>query len=153
MLSFYPLNTLKFDVTERVIVTHTKETDYLQGIAQEINGTVEKGTAAIGFFEDDYKLEKFVDSAHWRKFRHPSILSGKAKEDNRKLFINKAASSKQVTAATAAFGRGTDFFCKDSALEEKGGFTLFKHSFPLKNRKKLKSKEEPQDKAITDLTV
>ena len=52
---------------------------------------------------------------------HANELTSKISKEDRNYVIKKATTPGQVTIATAAFGRGTDFFCKDRKQHDKGG--------------------------------
>ena len=97
---------------------------YHQSIADQIKKATDKGGAALVFFEDDDRLLDFRRSSHWRDIRNGLVLDSRTKKDNRDYIIRKAATSRQVTIATAPFGRGTDFFMKDRKLEESGGMVV-----------------------------
>ena len=140
MPSVYPGQRLIFEVQGRGIEVHSKNDDYLQNIAQEINGMVRKGRAAIAFFKDEAKLHEFVNSSHWRKFPHANILDGKANKNDRNHRINKAATSKQVTVATSAFGRGTDFFCTDETFLDKGGLHIIQTFLSIEKSEEIQIK-------------
>mmetsp|Transcript_2002 Transcript_2002/g.2902 ORF Transcript_2002/g.2902 Transcript_2002/m.2902 type:complete len:427 (+) Transcript_2002:3-1283(+) len=85
---------------------------------------ISNNRSAIAFFENDLRLIEFQKSSYWGQFRHANALLSTVEKETRKYIINKAATSKQVTIASAAFGRGTDFFCKDSKLENSGGMLV-----------------------------
>jgi hypothetical protein len=122
--SVYGPNNLSFDKTDRGIAVETEKGRHLQEIANTMKQAINQGRSAIAFFENDDRLIEFQKSSHWRQFRHANVLSSTTDKETRKYIINKAATTKQVTIATAVFGRGTDFFCKDSSLESAGGMLV-----------------------------
>ena len=135
--SVYGMNNLIFDKFGRGILIETEPSRHLQAIANEMHQAVSQGRAVIAFFESEQRLLEFSKSTHWRKFRHANILSSTLNKEERKYVINKAATSKQVTIATAAFGRGTDFFCKDSQLEAAGGMLVIQTFLSVQRSEEL----------------
>jgi len=122
--SVYPASNLTFDKAGSGITIETEKRRYFQSITEEVNKATTKGGSAIVFFETDERLTEFKKSEFWSRFRHGNVLSSATNKETRNFVIKKAATSKQVTIATTAFGRGTDFFCKDKKLEDAGGMVV-----------------------------
>ena len=122
--SVYGLNKLTFDRAGRGITIENDRKRYLQEVANTMQQALNEGRSAIAFFETDERLLEFKKSSHWRQFRNGNILLSTTEKETRKYIINKAATSQQVTISTAIFGRGTDFFCKDTKLESNGGMVV-----------------------------
>jgi preprotein translocase subunit SecA len=53
--------------------------------------------------------------------RHKKLLTEDMPSTEKSFVISKAATAGQITLSTAVFGRGTDFFCKDEAVQSNGG--------------------------------
>ena len=69
--------------------------------------------------------------------RHVNALTSASSRTTRQHVIKKAATSGQITATTAIFGRGTDFFCKDSRLEEAGGMKVIQSFLSLSKSEEI----------------
>jgi von Willebrand factor type A domain len=52
---------------------------------------------------------------------YKSVLKESMSAAEKDFVIGKAATAGQITFASAVFGRGTDFFCKDSEVHARGG--------------------------------
>ena len=102
-------------------ITVSEEKDHHLNIAGSIRLQVSAKRAVIVFFENITKLRDFLDSSHCRGLADVNVLQETVDERERDRVIRKAATSSQVTLATAVFGRGTDFFCHDPELKEAGG--------------------------------
>ena len=102
-------------------ITVSEEKDHHLNIAGSIRQQVSAKRAVIAFFENSTKLRDFLDSSHCRGLADVNVLQETLDERERDRVIRKAATSSQVTLATAVFGRGTDFFCHDPELKEAGG--------------------------------
>jgi hypothetical protein len=76
----------------------------------------------IVFFRDSSELDEFVRSPTYRQLsRHKKLLTEDMPSTEKSFVISKAATAGQITLSTAVFGRGTDFFCKDEAVQSSGG--------------------------------
>ena len=122
--SVYGLSKLEFDVGGRGIVIEEEMGRYHQSIADRIKRATDKGGAALVFFEDDARLQAFRRCSHWRNIRNGLVLDSSTTRENCDYIVRKAATSRQVTIATAPFGRGTDFFTMDRNLEDSGGMVV-----------------------------
>lgn len=72
--------------------------------------------AVLVFFESKNYLEEFYNSNVFRRSQYASnveILTESANHDEKENTIRKATQSGRVTLLTKAFGRGTDFKCRD----------------------------------------
>ena len=122
--SLYPKSIFDFDKAGRGILIESEMNRYLQTIMEEIEDATMKGRSAIVFFETDERLEAFKRSNFWKRVRNGNVLISSSSKKDRDYAIVKAATPKQVTISTAIFGRGTDFFCKDTKLEDAGGMKV-----------------------------
>ncbi|KAJ1462963.1 hypothetical protein M885DRAFT_430298, partial [Pelagophyceae sp. CCMP2097] len=87
-----------------------------------MNLVTDDGRAVIVFFADEDRLAEYRGSPFWAKVRgHKSELTSKLSRDERNYVIKKATTRGYVTLATAVFGRGTDFFCKDRRQDDAEG--------------------------------
>lgn len=120
--SVYSRTNFKFDKADNGIYFEKDESDYYHRLLTEITTAIRSGRGVIVFFEDKTKLIKFVDNPVYRRLsRHKNILTDTTNSMEKEYIINKAATAGQITLSTAIFGRGTDFFCKDDAVEKNGG--------------------------------
>jgi hypothetical protein len=103
-------------VEEGVSNFFLKITDEISRVA-----TKQKG-AVIVFFYDSKRLNEYTSSAIYKKLgRKKETLTENKSANEKAHIISKAATAGQITICTAVFGRGTDFFSKDDALENNGG--------------------------------
>ena len=76
----------------------------------------------IVFFYDSSELNEFICSPTYPKLsQHKKLLTEDMPTTEKSYVISKAATAGQITPSTAVFGRGTDFFCKDEAVQSNGG--------------------------------
>ena len=73
--------------------------------------------ARMNAFALDLQSRK-IENPHWKP---PLQLSDMLSESERESVVIKAARPYAVTLMTRAYGRGTDFACRDSALVKNGG--------------------------------
>jgi preprotein translocase subunit SecA len=98
------------------------ESDFYHRLLTEITLVTRSKRSVIVFFSNTSALQKFVDNPVYRRLgRHKNTLTESTNSSDKEYIINKAATAGQITLSTAIFGRGTDFFCKDKAVEENGG--------------------------------
>lgn len=119
--SVYGKKNLKFDLSNTGLKVETDIDTYFRSIAQRVTDEINDGGAALVFFENEKRLEEFKKSRYYSTFKYGKVLDSKMDSETRNFHINKTATSTQVTWSTAAFGRGTDFFCMDRKLEKNGG--------------------------------
>lgn len=82
--------------------------------------TAEK-RAVIVFFKDMASVKEFTLSPFYHKFgRQKRVLAEDMVASEKDFVTIKAATAKQITICPAVFGRGTDFFCKDTKVEKSG---------------------------------
>jgi len=103
------------------------EDDYMTALADEVDnrlqGKIEgPKRAVLIFFETKERLNQFYNSKHFylRKSR-ALIISEELSPEEKDLYIKRATMSGQVTLLTKAFGRGTDFICRDPIVISNGG--------------------------------
>jgi uncharacterized protein YegL len=121
--SVYGKSNFNFDKVGDGVSIEEGASNFFQKITDEISkiATNEK-RAVIVFFKDSKRLKEYISSAFYRKLGRKKEILTESKNANEKRFvISKAATAGQITICTAVFGRGTDFFCKDKALEKSGG--------------------------------
>jgi uncharacterized protein YegL len=121
--SVYGQSNFTFDKVGDGVSIERGESDFFQKITEEISKVATKQKrAVIVFFNDTKRLMEYTSSAFYRKLGRKKVILTENKSGNEKAFvISKAATTGQITICTAVFGRGTDFFCKDDALENNGG--------------------------------
>eukprot|EP00438_Fugacium_kawagutii_P033228 Skav228412 [mRNA] locus=scaffold1325:62493:65111:+ [translate_table: standard] len=95
--------------------------DFHQEIASAIQEKIQRRRAVIVFFHDEPGLEEFRRSSFCAKLPAVQVLVEKLSYDEKASVIKKAANTRQITLATAPFGRGSDFVSYDEKLEENGG--------------------------------
>ena len=121
--SVYGHSNFSFDKAGYGVSIERGISDFFQKITDEISRVATKQKrAVIVFFEGSKRLSEYVSSAFYRKLGRKKEILTENKNANEKAFvISKAATAGQITICTAVFGRGTDFFSKDDALDKNGG--------------------------------
>jgi len=121
--SVYGQSNFIFDKVGEGVSIEKGTGDYFLKITEQISNLSSKHKrAVIVFFKDSKRLKEYTSSAFYRKLgRKKEILTEDKNANEKDHIISKAATTGQVTICTAVFGRGTDFFCKDEALEKSGG--------------------------------
>ena len=92
----------------------------------QIKSKFDEGRAILVVFRDQVQMNKFaldvqsrkIENPHWKP---PLQLSDMLSESERESVVIKAARPYAVTLMTRAYGRGTDFACRDSGLVKNGG--------------------------------
>ncbi|KAL7565546.1 hypothetical protein ACA910_003823 [Epithemia clementina (nom. ined.)] len=122
--SVYGQSNFSFDKAGSGVQVEKGKSDYFHSITDKIVQERKQKRAVIVFFPDKDRLDEYAKSAFYRKLERPNNIA-LLKEDmlaaDKEFVISKAATSGQVTFCTAAFGRGTDFFCKDDRVQLAGG--------------------------------
>ena len=131
MPSVYGETQLKFDHAGGAINIEGSEDAFHRKITDETNHKIREGRAVIVFFEAG-RLDAYRSSAYFKKVPHANVLDESLDPKTRDYVIRKAATHGQATFASEAFGRGTDFFCKDSKLTNAGGVHVLQTFFALK---------------------
>ena len=131
MPSVYGDTQLKFDKVGNAIAIESSLDNFFRTITDQVNQKIRAGRAVIVFFEAAQRLGAFCGSAYFKKVPHANVLNESLDPKARDYVIRKAATYGQATFASAAFGRGTDFFCKDSKLAEAGGVHVLQAFFSL----------------------
>jgi len=120
--SVYGQSNFQFDKAGRGIRVDMDLSDYFHSINDQIKEVTGQNRSVIVFFENNKRLQEFIDSPFYGKLgRHKKLLTENLKRTEKEFVISKAATSKQITLSTAVFGRGTDFFCKDDSVIRNGG--------------------------------
>eukprot|EP00536_Pseudo-nitzschia_multiseries_P011907 jgi/Psemu1/207274/e_gw1.432.56.1 len=121
--SVYGQSNFNFDKGGDGVSIERGISDFFQKIADETSRVATKQKrAVIVFFNDSKRLNEYVSSPFYRKLGRKKAILTENKTSNEKAFvISKAATAGQITICTAVFGRGTDFFSKDDALDDNGG--------------------------------
>jgi energy-coupling factor transporter ATP-binding protein EcfA2 len=121
--SVYGQSNFTFDRAGDGVSIEKGASDFFHKITEEISDVArDKKRAVIVFFKDSSRLDAYVASPFFRKLgRKKEILTEKRTAADKEFAISKAATTGQITLATAVFGRGTDFFCKDDTLQTSGG--------------------------------
>ncbi|VEU39667.1 unnamed protein product [Pseudo-nitzschia multistriata] len=121
--SVYGQSNFSFDKGGEGVSIEKSTSDFFQKITDETARVATKQRrAVIVFFNDSKRLNEYVKSAFYRKLGRKKEILTESKNANEKAFIiSKAATAGQITICTAVFGRGTDFFSKDDALDNNGG--------------------------------
>lgn len=131
MPSVYGETQLKFDHAGGAISIEGSDDAFHRKITDETNHKIREGRAVIVFFEAG-RLDAYRSSAYFKKVPHANVLDESLDPKTRDYVIRKAATHGQATFASEAFGRGTDFFCKDSKLTNAGGVHVLQTFFALK---------------------
>ena len=139
--SVYGTKRLVFDSSDTGIFIATTKSDYFKAIVDTINdmscskdAARKKYRAVIVFFESNARMQEFRKSEFFRQVVEKAsvnLLSENTSKDARDYYIKKAATGGQVTLATKAFGRGTDFISRDSDLNDNGGTHIVQTYFSV----------------------
>ncbi|ETO21276.1 hypothetical protein RFI_15929, partial [Reticulomyxa filosa] len=125
MPSLFGKNQLIF--AEKADIFIADKDDYFIILKKEIGDrlvgkTPETKRAVLVFFETKKQLMEFYESPHFSPIKDDTIVMT---EDNsfteKGSLIKRATSSGQVGLFTRAFGRGTDFICRDEIVASNGG--------------------------------
>ena len=127
--SVYGQSKFRFLQQEDAIKT-VVSTEFHQAIALCIQEKVKSARAIIVFFEDEGKLQNFRRSTFAAKLPAPGVLTEKLSFDEKSHIIKKAANTGQITLATSAFGRGSDFVSYDEKLQQNGGVHVLQTFVP-----------------------
>ncbi|KAK3272875.1 hypothetical protein CYMTET_18851 [Cymbomonas tetramitiformis] len=112
---------------------------FFGAITDQVNDKIRQMRAVVVFFVDSNQLSEYVASAEYTRVRtkRKTLLREQEKPKDKETAINKAASTGQVTFATAVFGRGTDFFCQDRKLLDNGGVHVIQAFFSTQKSEEL----------------
>jgi uncharacterized protein YegL/GTP-binding protein EngB required for normal cell division len=120
--SVYGKSNFFFDKAGDGIVVESTLSDYFHKITETIKAMTKSQRAVIVFFQDRQRLNEYVECANYRKLgRQKLLLTEDMSAGDKEFVINKAATACQITISSAVFGRGTDFFCKDTRVQKNGG--------------------------------
>jgi hypothetical protein len=123
--SVYGSSNFDFDKAGEGIKFENSKSDFFHRISAEITSSAKAKRAVIVFFRDSSELDEFVRSPTYRQLsRHKKLLTEDMPSTEKSFVISKAATAGQITLSTAVFGRGTDFFCKDEAVQSNGGLHI-----------------------------
>lgn len=86
-------------------------------LLEKIRKVVKNSQPALVIFKDVVELNKFNKAADWDGHGlmdyDIQYLTEKIDKEDRKTIIRSCATAEKITLATASFGRGTDFTCRD----------------------------------------
>ncbi|ETO36876.1 hypothetical protein RFI_00186, partial [Reticulomyxa filosa] len=125
MPSLFGDNNLLFAQQKDISVVN--ENDYFITLNKEIDDRLVGKTqgvkrAVLVFFETKKQLTEFHESSNFLAMKDDAIMMT---EDNsfeeKESLIKRATGSGQVGLFTKAFGRGTDFYCRDQIVSANGG--------------------------------
>lgn len=106
--SVYGESNFQFDKAGEGICIDSSLSDYFHSITRKIKEITEKKRSIIVFFENNRRLQEFVQSPFYGKLgRQKKLLTENLNRLEKEFVISKAATSKQITLSTAMFGRGT----------------------------------------------
>lgn len=80
--------------------------------------------AVMVFFESMTKLFEFYKSSDLKRVgmdKKTRIMTEETSSKDKEVLVRQAATAGSITLLTRSFGRGTDFFCYDSSLNDAGG--------------------------------
>ncbi|CAJ1966717.1 unnamed protein product [Cylindrotheca closterium] len=120
--SVYGKSNFSFDEAGDGLTIECNNSDFYHKICEDIKRVTAEKRAVVVFFKDMTSVKEFTSSPFYHKLgRQKKVLSEDMMASEKDFVINKAATAKQITICPAVFGRGTDFFCKDSKVENSGG--------------------------------
>jgi len=112
-------------------IVQSREAQFVQ-LTKQINSlVVDCPRAVIVVFETLELLRQYDTSPHCNQVWQKNLLIEDMSQVSKEFAIRKAATLRQVTLTTKAFGRGMDFMCHDDRLVEAGGTHLIATFFPL----------------------
>jgi len=120
MPSVFGDNQLKAnnDTTDVIVV---KEQDYFTSIAEEIKKKIGTKRAVLVFFDTKEHLMEFFNSPAAVILKdHIKVFTEESTQSEKETLV-KRTNSGQITLMTIAFGRGTDFVCRDNIVIDNGG--------------------------------
>ena len=132
MPSVYGRTNFGFDHAGDAISVEETIDDFHRKVTEVTNYNIRKGRAVIVFF-DSKRFHGYTSSVYFKKVQHANVLHEGVNPKDRDFVIRKAATNGQATFASEAFGRGTDFFSKDSKLDDAGGVHVLQTFFSLKS--------------------
>ena len=129
MPSVYGDNKLQF--AKEADVNIVNKDDYYFRLREQID-IKKQNRAVLVFFEKKSFLEEFYNSANVGPIKNEiqkitEEISSSPKE--KEMFIKRATSCGQITFLTRAFGRGTDFVCRDRNVISNGGVHVIQTFF------------------------
>jgi len=138
--SVYGPRDQTFDTAGEGIIMAETRGDYFKAIVNKINvfsrdPNGKKHRAIIVFFDSAKRIEEFRLSSYFRQIvDHSAVecLTEALESNDRDQIIKKASSLGQVTLATKAFGRGTDFRAGDDVVARGGVHILQTFLSPMK---------------------
>ena len=110
-------------------IRQVTEEDYFPEIARTILEMSRASRAIIVFFENELLLDEFRRSPSGTTLPSHQLLLEKHSSEEKDRVITMAANTRQITLATAPFGRGSDFVSYDDKLQENGGVHILQ-TFP-----------------------
>jgi hypothetical protein len=111
----------KLDFPEEQAVKAYSSDDYFREIIADIQNKL-TGRAVLVFFENKEALNAFYQSKEFEMFKQKAILLTEETDvGDKDRLIKQASSFEQITLSTRAFGRGTDFICRDANVKKNGG--------------------------------
>ena len=125
--SLFGKKNLIFD--PQVNITIENEENYFDRIYREIDTRLkgkspEAKRAVLVFFTTKKRLMKFYNSEAFsplKKFAKTLTEEDNLTPDEKDIFIKDSTRSGMVNLITKAFGRGTDFVCRDETVQDNGG--------------------------------
>ena len=125
--SVFGQSNFQFSENSDVLV-ETSDSYYIKIINEITNKLNKRGIhtprAVLVFFESKINLEEFYNSDVFRRSQYANnveILTESATNDEKENIIRKSTQSGKVTLLTKAFGRGTDFKCRDPIVTANDG--------------------------------
>ncbi|ETO33242.1 hypothetical protein RFI_03863 [Reticulomyxa filosa] len=125
MPSLFSDNNLVFAEKKDILIV--SESDYFITLKKEIDDRItgkNPGTkrAVLVFFESKKQLTEFYESSNFLELKSSAIVMTEENSfEEKESFIKRATSSGRIGLYTKAFGRGTDFICRDQVVNANGG--------------------------------
>ena len=110
------------EILPTIMIKSSGREKFYSKIVQKLEEVIACKRAALVFFEDEAKLNAFLDFEFFKPhLDNVQLITEKISESDRELFIKRAAAVRKITLLTKAFGRGTDFICTNQELLLSGG--------------------------------
>lgn len=135
--SFVPstFNKKELDNRGAEVKSGKREEEYFQLIRKEIEAVIQDNRASLVVFKNIEQLNLFENyltkqQKNISRYTTPEILHESLLDSEKSAVVGRAIAQFKTTLITRAFGRGTDFVCRDSGLVTNGGVHVILTFYP-----------------------
>jgi len=124
---------------EQAMFSTPNREEHFKAIVEQTNKMTEQDRAVIVVFETSILRDEFEKSDASMKVKCPcrQFLHEEDTLETKDHKIGQAATKGQATFISAMFGRGTDFVCKDPAVQKAGGVHVIQAFFSLEKSEEV----------------